>query len=220
MEERTFADRKEAGRLLADAVRLLAPVRPLVLGLPRGGVPVALEVAHVLRAPLDTLIVRKVGLPGNPEFGVGAVAPSVLYLDEATIARLGISRSALEGVIAGERAEMERRINVYASGSYSRGFVPGTVIIVDDGIATGVSARAALRSARAKWKDAKIILAAPVCARDTAIVLRTEFDETVFLSEPESLIAIGYWYERFDQVSDAEVRRCLDSARSVSTAGH
>jgi predicted phosphoribosyltransferase len=171
-----------------------------------------------LKAPLDTLVVRKVGVPGNPEFGVGAIAPGILYLDEETIERLGIQRADLKTVIADERKEMERRVRSYASGSYSTGIAPKTVILVDDGIATGVTTRAALRAARAKWKDARIVIAAPVCARDTAEALRREADEAVFLSEPDNLVAIGYWYVRFEQVSDAEVKRLLDSAKRSTTS--
>jgi putative phosphoribosyl transferase len=218
MSERTFADRTEAGRELARTLVRLKLPEPLILALPRGGLPVAFEVARALRAPLDTLVVRKVGPPGNPEFGVGAVAPGVLYLDEETIKRLGISRSELEPVIAEERAEMERRMRAYASGSYSEGISPETVIIVDDGIATGASARAALRAARIIWRGARVVLASPVCAFDTAQMLRKEADEVVFLSEPEDLIAIGYWYDRFEQVSDAEVRRLLVLAKKSTTS--
>lgn len=219
MSERIFADRTEAGKELARALARSKLPKPLVLALPRGGVPVAFEAARALRAPLDTLVVRKVGPPGNPEFGVGAVAPGVLYLDEETIDRLGISRASLDKVIADERAEMERRVAAYASGSYSTGVSPETVIIVDDGIATGVTARAAIRSARATWKDARIVLASPLCARDTAALLRKEADKAVFLAEPENLIAIGYWYERFDQVSDGEVLRYLDEAQKAQSPG-
>ena len=142
----TFADRADAGRQLAGELLKHAYARPLVLALPRGGVPVGREVARALHAPLDTLVARKIGAPFNPEWAVGAIAPhDVVVLDDDAMKSASVSRLAVEGTIATERKELTRRINAYRSGSFSAGFIPKTVVVVDDGVATGLTARAALR---------------------------------------------------------------------------
>lgn len=201
-----FADRTDAGVRLASELKGRGYERPLVLALPRGGVPVAYEVAHSLECPLDTLVVRKVGAPLNPEFAVGALAPhDILLLDEASIRSAGTSRTAVDGIVAKEREELRRRVDVYRSGSYSAGYVPKTVIIVDDGIATGMSAKAASMSARKKFPGAHLVFAAPVCLAGAQQQLRRVIDELVCLEQPKQLYAIGQAYEDFPQVSDAEV---------------
>src|SRR3989338_8265780 len=149
---RIYTDRAEAGCALVQVLKKYAPNRTLVLALPRGGVPVGYEIARALHAPLDTLVVRKIGAPFNPEYAVGALAPNeVLVFDDDSIRASGASHASVEGVVGKEREELRRRIDVYRSGQFSVGFAPNTVIIVDDGIATGMSARAALRAARIRY---------------------------------------------------------------------
>lgn len=199
-------DRADAGVRLASELKARGYARPLVLALPRGGVPVGYEVAHSLECPLDTLVVRKVGAPLNPEFAVGAVAPhDVLLLDESSIRSAGASRVAVEGVVAREREELRRRADAYRSGTYSAGYVPETVVLVDDGVATGMSAKAACMAAREKYPKAQIVFAAPVCLLDSHRSLARVADEVVCLEKSKHLYAIGQAYDDFSQVSDAEV---------------
>lgn len=209
-----FKDRNEAGKLLATKLLSYKSDRTVVLALPRGGVPVAFEVAQALRAPLDTVVVRKIGMPGDPEFGIGAIAPGdTLFLDD-TAASLGIEENELADVIAREKKELARRIKAYESGSYSKGVEPRTIILVDDGVATGGTALAAIRYVKAKWPRAHAVFAAPICAHDTAQRLRRETG-VVCLHETDDLIAIGMWYEDFPQTSDAEVIVLLGKAARI-----
>ena len=202
----TFADRADAGRQLAGELLKHAYARPLVLALPRGGVPVGREVARALHAPLDTLVARKIGAPFNPEWAVGAIAPhDVVVLDDDAMKSASVSRLAVEGTIATERKELTRRINAYRSGSFSAGFIPKTVVVVDDGVATGLTARAALRAARAKYPKAKLVFAAPVCIGSSEKELAKEADDVVCLTSSAGLYAVGQAYERFEQVTDDEV---------------
>jgi len=205
-----FRNRQEAGELLAaELVRRGITGHVLVLALPRGGVPVGHEVARVLKASLDTLVARKIGAPGNREYGVGALAPGdVLILDEAALRSLGISQEALDPIIAEEMEEMARRMARYASGTYSENLPADTVIIVDDGVATGVTAMAAIESVKLLRKPRRLIFAAPICARDTARKLR-EWAEVICLREADNMRAVGEWYEEFEPVSDEEVLQYL-----------
>lgn len=208
-----FQDRAQAGQLLARQLLEYGFQQPLILGLPRGGVPVAYEVALQLHAPLDTLVARKIGAPRNPEFGVGAIAPGdVIILDQDVLRSLGLERQDLEPTIAKEQAEMKRRTTKYKSGSYSKDIQADTVIIVDDGLATGVTARAAIASVKKTRNPKKVIFAAPICARDTADDLSKLVNQLVFVQAVEDLVAIGYWYEDFPQTSDEEVLECLEKA--------
>lgn len=208
-----FKDRKEAGELLAQKLFGYKKEHPLILALPRGGVPVAYEVARALEAPLDTLVVRKIGSPNNPEFGVGAIAPGdVIILDNNALASSGLSRVDIDPVIEKELHEMERRILHYKSGEYAKDSPAKTVIIVDDGLATGVTARAAIESVLLQYKPLKLIFAAPICARDSAQGLRNLVD-VVCLKEPEDFLAVGYWYEDFPQTTDEEVVELLEKAK-------
>lgn len=209
-----YADRSEAGAKLAAKIAGRSYERPLVLALPRGGVPVASKVAAALTCALDTLVVRKVGAPFNPEFAVGALAPQgVFIIDEDSLATSGASLAAVEGIIAREKKELERRMSAYKSGSFSAGVVPSTVVIVDDGIATGMSAKAACLAARKKYPKAKIVIASPVCILDGIEQFRDHADEIVCLSEPTSMYAIGQAYGSFPQVSDEEVMKELAVAK-------
>jgi putative phosphoribosyl transferase len=207
--ERRFLDRRDAGRRLAAELLPLAERDPLVVGLPRGGVPVAEEIAVALGAVLDVLAVRKIGAPHNPEYGIGAIAEDgTRVVDREVQAALGIDEGALAESLDRERAELRRRVEVYRG---ERPVVPmrgRTVIVVDDGVATGVTDTAALRAAR-RYGPRRLILAVPVCVPDSAARLREEADELVCLVEPEELHGVGQWYLDFTQISDAEVLAAL-----------
>ena len=208
-----FLDRRDAGRKLARPLMRYREEHPVVFALPRGGVPVAYEVALALDAPLDVLVARKLGAPDQPEFGIGAVAPGgVRVLNEDAVRRLGIPEDYLDWITAQETAEVERRLRHF------RGELPETpvagraVILVDDGLATGVTARAAVEALRLRGPG-RLVLAVPVCADQTAEFLRPEVDDLVCLRCPPDLGAIGFWYADFDQTPDEEVVRLLAEAR-------
>ncbi|MEV2272187.1 phosphoribosyltransferase [Nonomuraea africana] len=204
-----FTDRAEAGALLAE--RLPGRRDAVVLALPRGGVAVALPVARRLGGVLDVLVTRKIGYPESPELGVGALAEGgEPVFDEELMGRLGLTMADLDEVVERERAELERRVRVYR-GSRPLPTVAGRdVVVVDDGLATGVTARAALRALRAAEPD-RLTLAAPVGAARTVKMLRGEADEVVVLATPPDFFAVGQWYEHFDQLTDAEVLSLLRS---------
>lgn len=210
-----FKDRADAGQQLANKLLSYKTDKPLILALPRGGVPVGFEIAKALKAPLDTLIARKIGAPSNPEFGVGAIAPGdVIMLDDISISSLAIQGKDLNLVIERERREMERRKSLYKSGQYSQNVPTDTIIIVDDGLATGVTARAAIESVLLIQKPMKLIFAAPICARDTADTLEN-LVKVVCVSKVNNLIAIGYWYHDFTQITDGEVIELLERASRI-----
>lgn len=205
-----FRDRRYAGRRLADALagrRLNAPV---VLALPRGGVPVAAEIADRLDAPLDVLIVRKLGCPGRRELGVGAIAEGGVQLrNEQLIQQLGITSSELEPIVATERDEVERRARRYRGDRPATDIEGRTVVVVDDGLATGFTARAAIDVLRLRHA-ARIVLAVPVAPADTVEELGEVADEVVCLRTPWPFMAIGQWYDDFTQVRDGEVTDLLE----------
>jgi putative phosphoribosyl transferase len=202
-------DRGEAGRLLAERLEPLRSEHPIVLGLPRGGVPVAYEIARHLEAPLDVLIVRKVGAPENPEYGLGAVAEGgVRLLDEARIRDAGHRVRDLQPTIAREAAEVERRAASYRGGGHRLDVKGRTVVLVDDGVATGATLEAAIRSVRARGPR-KVVIALGVGPADTIERLRSLADAVEVLLVPEPFFAVGEWYRVFDQVSDDTVRRLL-----------
>jgi putative phosphoribosyl transferase len=182
-----------------------------VLGIPRGGVVVAAEVARALGAPLDIVIPRKVGAPGNPELGLGAVAPGVRVLDERLIRDLGVSSAYLEREIEAQEREIERRSAAYRGDRPPLVLDERTAIVVDDGVATGGTAAAALRWARQAGAS-HVVLAVPVAPRQAVSMLSREADEVVVLATPEPFFAVGQWYDRFDQVPDEDVVRLLREA--------
>jgi putative phosphoribosyl transferase len=207
-----FADRRDAGRQLAKRLMPLRAQRPVILALPRGGVPVAHEIAVSLGAPLNVLAVRKLGAPENPEYGVGAVAEDgTVVINQQAVAGLGIRRGDLERIIAREAAELRRRVGRYRHGRPLIDLAGRTVIVVDDGVATGVTDAAALRAVR-KRGPREVILAVPVCAPDAAEHLATEADEVVCLQAPAQLDGVGRWYGDFEQVSDEEVIALLGAS--------
>jgi putative phosphoribosyl transferase len=210
-----FLDRIDAGRQLARRLLATREESPVVLGLPRGGLPVALEVARALGAPLDVLVSRKLGAPESPEYGIGAIAEGgAVYLRDDAIREIGLSERDVAEIAEREGAEVERRVRRY------RGVRPPvevrgrTVILVDDGIATGGTARAAVRALRERGA-ARVVLAVPVVARRTAERLAAEVDALVFVEAPEDFYAVGQWYEDFRQTSDEEVEACLAAARAA-----
>ncbi len=208
-----FGDRLEAGALLARRLEHLRASQPIVLGVTRGGVVVAAEVARVLGAPLDIVVVRKLGVPGFPECAMGAIAEGGgTYVNAELLQELGLGEEEVAAIAEREAIELARRVRAYRG---SRGFpdIRGrTVIVVDDGIATGATACAAVRTARRRGA-AHVILAAPVIAAESEGALRPDADEIVALARPSPFFAVGAWYERFDQVSDPEVVSLLQRAR-------
>jgi putative phosphoribosyl transferase len=217
-----FADRRSAGRALAVALKPRVGPGAIILGLPRGGVPVADEVARALGAALDIWVVRKIGAPLQPEFGVGAIAegPS-FFLDEQAADQLEISREDLEAVVLNEAEELRRRVACFRGGPPP--LVRGrTVVVIDDGVATGGTVRAVLRAVHAAGA-VRVILAVPVASAQTLAILRREADEVVCLSAPRDLISVGRWYDTFPQVADEEVLAILSTRerrRPQATASH
>jgi putative phosphoribosyl transferase len=208
-----FEARGDAGRRLAERLTLYAEERPVVFALPRGGVPVGAEVSRSLGAPLEVIVSRKLGAPGQPEFGIGAVAPGgVRVLNERAVRALGIEEDYLEMVSARELAEAERRLRLFRGDRPYPDLEGRTAILVDDGLATGVTARAALLALRG-MNPRRLVLAAPVCASQTAKLLRSETDDLICLLAPTDLEAVGLWYRNFEQTSDEEVIRLLEEAR-------
>ncbi len=213
-----FRDRREAGRLLAEAVARQRFDMPVVLALPRGGVPVAAEIAERLDAPLDVLVVRKLGCPGRPEFGIGAIAEGdIRVLNEPAIARLGISAEQIDAVAASETAELTRRLGRYRGRRPAVSVRGRTAIVVDDGLATGFTARAALEVVRRK-EPQRLVLAVPVGSADTVAELHGFADQVVCLRAPVRFMAIGQWYADFRQVTDAEVTGLLERRAAAGTS--
>lgn len=208
-----FTDRREAGRHLADALRPLASTSdPVVLGLPRGGVPVAFEVAAALGAPLDVCVVRKLGVPGHEELAMGAIASGgVETLSTRTIRELQITEEEIRQVLARERAELARRESAFRDGRPPVDVRGRTVILVDDGLATGASMTAAVMALRRREPRA-IVVAVPVAARSACAQLRRVADGCVCVVTPEPFWGVGQWYTDFDQTTDDEVRALLTAA--------
>jgi putative phosphoribosyl transferase len=210
-----FRDRADAGRQLADRVRNLQLVNPLVLALPRGGVPVAAAVADALHAPLEVFVVRKIGVPGHEEFGIGAVAEGVFDpVRSDAVDELGVNASDFAAFAQTARAEVDRRVQRYRSGRPLPDLRGRDVVLVDDGLATGVTAEAALRSLRVLGAT-RVVLAVPVCAQETAQRLAPLADDVVCVQMPADFLAVGRWYEDFTQTTDDEVLALLRPAAPI-----
>jgi predicted phosphoribosyltransferase len=210
-----FADRRHAGRLLAERLQAFAAERPVVVALPRGGVPVGFEVAQALGTPLDILAVRKLGAPGNREFAVGAIVEDgTALLDRATARRVGLTSKALDDTVAAEARELTRQVARYRG---ERGGVDvrgRTAIIVDDGLATGLTDLAAVRALRSLGAE-RVIVAVPVGVSDSLTRVAQDADDVICHTVPAELISVGSWYEDFTPVSDDEVVELLDAAAAA-----
>ncbi len=214
---KVYANRAAAGRLLAQRLMAYAGSDVVVLGIPRGGLPVAQEVARALSAPLDVIVARKLGAPGQPELGIGAVVdgdqPRAIF-NQDIIEHLGVSDEYIEAEIARQLKEVSRRETAYRGGRPQTPLAGKTVILIDDGIATGSSVRAALRGARRR-KPRRLILAVPVAPAETIETLRSEADEIVCLETPDDFFAVGQFYRDFHQVSDDEVKSILETQQTA-----
>lgn len=207
-----FADRVEAGRLLAKELSPYHLRSAVVLGLTRGGVPVGSVVADRLQLPLDVIVARKLGVPWQPELAMGAIAGTARILDRSMIRELGICDEDIEEIVAREQAEMKRREQLYRAGEPALDLHGQTAILVDDGLATGNTMMAAVRHARS-LKAAGVVIAIPVGSRQACDRLRKEVDDLVCLAIPELFFAVGEWYRDFRQVSDTEVQNLLAESR-------
>ena len=209
-----FADRIDAGERVAKGLAHLAGSECVVLAIPRGGVIVGEVIARELEAPLDVVVPRKIGAPGNPELAIGAVAPGIRVLDPRMVGALGVTDRYLEREIAEQEAEIERRQRAYRGGRPPQPVEGRVAIVVDDGVATGSTAVAALRWARARGAE-RVVLAVPVAPPQSLERLRAEADEVVVLETPQPFLAVGEWYRDFDQTTDEQVVSAL--ARSAGS---
>lgn len=212
--DKVFRDRRDAGRHLAKVLAAYAR-QPgvLVLALPRGGVPVAFEVARSLDAPLDVFVVRKLGVPGHEEYAMGAIASGgVRVLNEQIVQALNLGEAEIEAVVERERRELARREQLYRHDRPPPQVRGQTVLLVDDGLATGSTMLAAMRALR-EMQPARTVVAVPTAAAETCEGLRSEADDVVCATTPEPFRAVGLWYEDFSQTSDEEVRELLQRAR-------
>ncbi|MEX2586431.1 MAG: phosphoribosyltransferase [Actinomycetota bacterium] len=215
-----FADRSDAGRQLAEELRGFCIEHPAVLGLARGGVPVAAAVARELDAPLDVLVVRKLGCPGQPELGIGAVGElGVTVLNSKLIAKLGLSDEQVEQIAEREGAEVDRRVARYRRSMSPVKLQGRTAILVDDGLATGFTAGAAVGVVR-RLEAARVVLAVPVAPRQAVTSLEEIADQVVVLQIPPDFMAVGQWYRDFTQVSDEEVAALVASGPSEQAGKH
>ena len=209
-----FRDRTDGGRRLAERLVPLGLVPPVVLALPRGGVPVAVEVARALHARVDVFVARKVGAPGNPEYGIGAVAEGDgVVANRNALRSLDLSPDDWVALVAAERAELARRVERYRGTRPLPDVAGHDIVLVDDGLATGVTAEAALVALRA-LRPRRLVLAVPTCAGATASRLAGLADDVVCVATPDPFYAVGQSYERFGQVGDDEVLTLLHTARS------
>jgi predicted phosphoribosyltransferase len=215
-----FEDRGDAGRQLAAKLSAYADGDTRVLALPRGGVPVACEVARALQAPLDVFVVRKIGAPGREELAIGAIASGgVRVLHDETIALLGVDRAAIAEITKRESRELERREMLYRGGLPAPDVAGCTVILVDDGLATGASMHAAILALR-KRSPHRIVVAVPVAPHDTCTALAPYVDDLVVVATPQPFRGVGAWYADFSQTSDEEVRTLLHDAPHATSRHH
>lgn len=207
-----FADRRQAGQVLAaQLARYRDDPDVVVLGLPRGGVPVAFEVAQALHAPLDVFIVRKLGLPGHEEFAMGAIATGDVMVMNPDVEAFQVPQAAVDAVVARERSELARRETLYRRNRAPRALERRIAILVDDGLATGSTMMAAATAVRQQHPK-RVVVAVPVAAADTCRAFRDEVDDVVCAATPEPFRAVGLWYRDFAQVDDAEVHALLEEA--------
>ncbi len=215
-----FRDRHDAGRQLGAELATTRLTDPVILGLPRGGVPVAFQVARVLDAPLDVLVVRKLGHPEQPELGLGALGEGgVQVLNDALIGECGISTRRLQHVVQVERTELQRRSQRYRGEREAIPVAGRTAVLVDDGLATGSTARAAIEVARRRGA-AEVVLAVPVAPDSTVAELRHIADQVICLQTPRWFGSVGSYYDDFEQTSDEEVARLLDEEALRSPSHH
>jgi putative phosphoribosyl transferase len=208
-----FRDREDAGRRLAERLARYQGENPVIFALPRGGVPVGYEVARSLKAPLDVFIARKLGAPNQPELGIGAVAQDgTLVLNERIVEAIGVSEEYVQRIAVEEIEEARRRFKLFRADRREPEVRERTAILVDDGIATGVTTWAAIAALRQR-NPRHLVLAVPVCAAQPAELLRQEVDELICLQAPSDLMAISIWYRHFEQTSDEEVIELLERAR-------
>jgi predicted phosphoribosyltransferase len=218
MATRIFADRTTAGKQLARAILARnMPFPAISLGLPRGGVPIAFEIARRLEIPLDVLVVRKIGMPGQPELAIGAIAPGGVIVREPDGYPLMIDSFSFERLARSERKELERRNRVYRAGLLPLELKGKTVILADDGIATGSSMLAAIRSARVLGAD-RVIAASPIVSEEGAALVAAEADDLIAIRIAAQLGSVGEWYEHFEQLEDSEVCELLAASRMTSPA--
>jgi predicted phosphoribosyltransferase len=206
-----FQDRVDGGQQLARALEGYREFHPMVVALPRGGVPVGYEVARALDADLDVIVVRKLGAPGNPEFAIGAIAPGIREVNRSVVDMYGIPERYIEDVIRREQAELARQERLYRSGRDPIQVAGRTVLVIDDGLATGATASAAVASIRTARPD-RVIFGAPVCACDSANDLARKADGVVCVLRPRDFAAVSIWYRDFTPTTDHEVIECLNRA--------
>jgi predicted phosphoribosyltransferase len=213
-----FENRRDAGRRLAAELLRFAEERPIVVAVPRGGVPVAVEVARALDAPLDLLTVRKLGAPQNPEFAIGAIAEDgTAVVNEHAARHVGVTWTQLTRILEREQRELGRRVERFRAGRAPLEVQGRTVIVVDDGLATGLSDLAAVRALRSR-RSARIVVAAPVGSREAIALLGDEADEVVCVARPRELFGVGRWYRDFSPVADEEVLALLAEAGTPAPA--
>lgn len=218
---RIFDDRRDAGRALVAEIQRRELDDPLILGLPRGGVPVAFEIATALDAELDTLVVRKLGAPFQPELALGAIASGgIKVLNEDVLNRAsGLNDSVLTKIIEREKLELARRERVYRGDREHSSLAGRNVVLVDDGMATGATMRAAALAVRSQ-RPAQLIVAVPTASRDALEMIEPLADEVICLEAPPHFYAVGEWYRHFGQTTDDEVRRLLDKSVDIAAIGH
>ncbi len=213
-----FRDRADAGRALVNELQQYAGRDDVVvLALPRGGVPVGFEVARALNAPLDVFVVRKLGVPGHEELAMGAIASGgVRVLNERVVDAVRLSPQELDAIAAREATELERRERVYRGDRAPVDVAGKVAILVDDGLATGATMRAAVAALRQQQPE-RVVVAVPAAAAETCAGLREDVDEIVCVLTPEPFVAVGFWYDNFSQIGDDEVRELLDRAEAVES---